>query len=96
MYITHKAKFEIKEEILEKPTTDTGHCIKCNVEISLDPSYPYCNKHKEDIKDNKGKSTVKENYCHECGRYYNTSSKFPLCHNCYDGWDLINNMWSKK
>ena len=63
-------------------TSATGHCIRCGIEIPLNPEKPLCAK---DYKNwNRYKDPdYEENYCHLCGEKYDTSMAKPLCRRCW-------------
>lgn len=60
----------------------SGHCIRCNAPIELDPNRPLCpkcfsawNKYQD--------PTYGEKVCHACGKQWSTSMAKPLCKSCY-------------
>ena len=60
----------------------TGYCIRCGIEISLNPEKPLCAK---DYKSwNRFKDPdYEEKYCHLCGEEHDTSMAKPLCRSCW-------------
>ena len=71
---------EDEEEIEE--TSDKGHCIRCEKEIELDPTRPYCddcyktwNRYKN--------GDYEEKHCHICGKEMSSTRNKPVCYSCY-------------
>lgn len=65
-----------------------GFCIRCEKEIPLDPSRPYC-VDCYSVWSEYENSSYEENVCHYCGQAYDTSMDEPLCDDCFDenDWD---------
>lgn len=64
------------------PKTIRGYCIRCEARIPYNPDKPFCpecysiwSKHEN--------WDWKENICHRCGEYGETSMAKPQCYNCY-------------
>ena len=63
-------------------TPKTGFCIRCKVEISANPTRPYCqrcftswNRYKNE--------EYEEEHCHTCGNEHKATLLKPLCSACY-------------
>jgi restriction system protein len=69
---------------LQVTAKQTGHCIRCSMNIPLDKSKPYCricfNGAKYGVNN---ESVPVENFCHLCGSQAQTSLDRPLCYSCY-------------
>lgn len=75
--ISHKEEEEETDEI-----SDKGYCIRCEKEIELDPTKPYCadcyktwNKYKN--------RDYEEEHCHICGKEMKSTFNKPVCYSCY-------------
>ena len=67
----------------QQVTGEKGHCIRCNIDIKLNPKVPLCKKcykswHRY------SDPTYKEKFCHICGEKFNSSMEKPVCLNCYN------------
>jgi len=65
-----------------KPTSDKGHCIRCNKTIKLNPLVPYC-KDCYNIWKKYGDNKHQENHCHICGKDETVTILKPTCYSCY-------------
>ncbi|MFW9989969.1 MAG: helix-turn-helix domain-containing protein [Candidatus Odinarchaeota archaeon] len=76
-------KFLIDQSEVDKvPTSWKGYCIRCGRKLYYDISRPFCyncfriwNVYKN--------RDFPEKVCHECGEYFKTSMRKPLCDKCY-------------
>ncbi len=69
-----------KEEI----KNGKGHCIRCEAEIKLDPTHPYCADCYKKWKEFEDETYVeKKGYCHICGESNESSMEKPACAKCY-------------
>lgn len=59
-----------------------AHCIRCNAEIEPDDEWPYCLTHKASWLEWRKEGYV-ENYCHACGREWDSIRSKPLCDRCF-------------
>jgi phosphatidylserine/phosphatidylglycerophosphate/cardiolipin synthase-like enzyme len=59
-----------------------GYCIRCSSPIALNPSKPLCSAHYE-VWAAWGNEDYEEEFCHACGRPWETSYAKPLCRSCY-------------
>jgi phosphatidylserine/phosphatidylglycerophosphate/cardiolipin synthase-like enzyme len=59
-----------------------GYCIRCQRRIDFDPSKPLCNECFSSWVQY-ANYDFRENGCHHCGEYGETSMRKPLCYNCY-------------
>lgn len=59
-----------------------GHCIRCNVNIPLNPYMPLCESC-HFVWSSWSDIYYPEKHCHECGTYYATSFSAPLCPSCW-------------
>ena len=60
----------------------SGYCIRCHQAIPLDPEKPYCYDCYDSWAD-WGNPSYTENFCHACGRSYDSSMLYPLCRSCF-------------
>jgi len=78
-----KPKSKKSETYISKSNSnDTGHCIRCNKPIKLNPLVPYC-KECYNIWKKYGDENYPENYCHICGTEKETTMLKPTCYPCY-------------
>lgn len=68
---------KIKEHL-----NDSGYCIRCNTDIRLNPSRPYCDRCYKTWS-SFGNVDYIERFCHSCGRDYQSSLSVPLCNDCF-------------
>jgi hypothetical protein len=61
---------------------ETGHCIRCNASIPLDPNRPYCNECFSSWV-RYGDPYYEDKRCHLCGKSFPASMAKPLCNSCY-------------
>ncbi len=73
---TLKEDAQIVEESVQ------GFCIRCQDNLSIDPTKPYCTRCYASWKRYKNERH-KENYCHFCGSGHKTTLLKPLCLTCY-------------
>ena len=67
---------------IENKSHKTGHCIRCDTEIKLNPKVPLCNKcYKSWSK--YSDNAYKEKFCHICGKKFTSSMEKPVCMDCY-------------
>ena len=59
-----------------------GFCIRCKVDLPVNPIRPYCNSCYASWQKHKNKS-FKEERCHTCGNEHTTTFLKPLCLACY-------------
>ena len=64
------------------PNNESGHCIRCNKTIKLNPLVPYC-KDCYKIWNKYGDEEYIEEHCHICGKEHDTSMIKPTCYSCY-------------
>ncbi|RKH33620.1 hypothetical protein D7Y13_05450 [Corallococcus praedator] len=57
-----------------------GHCIRCQDEIPLRPTRPYCRECHDDWD---GDDSEPEMYCHVCGTDHNATFLKPSCYPCF-------------
>ena len=60
----------------------TGYCIRCAVEMPLNPEKPLCTKDYRSWNHYKDPD-YKERFCHLCRKEHETSVAKPLCRSCY-------------
>ena len=66
-----------------------GFCIRCKNHIYFDISKPLCfNCYK--VWQSFSNPDYRENYCTCCGKQYETSFSYPLCHTCASKFRFIN------
>lgn len=63
-------------------SVESGHCLRCRVEISLDPKRPYCAEHYASWAQYQN-DEYEEKFCHICGESEEATMKRPLCRDCY-------------
>ena len=66
----------------KQASNTTGHCIRCDAEIKLNPMSPYCRKCYNAWKEYENKD-YEEHFCHICGKQNNSTLIKPVCYNCY-------------
>ncbi|MCK5629185.1 MAG: hypothetical protein KAI26_01090 [Nanoarchaeota archaeon] len=71
-----------KDAEIEKTIPKKGHCIRCGIEIKLDPKTPLCKKCYKSW-NRYSDPTYKEKFCHICGEKFKSSMEKPVCLNCY-------------
>lgn len=75
-----------KKNVLKKPKPSTsngsGHCIRCDAEIKLNPMVPYCKKCFSSWKKYENPE-YEENHCHICGKDNISTIDKPTCYPCY-------------
>ncbi|HEX5750492.1 MAG TPA: phospholipase D-like domain-containing protein [Archangium sp.] len=64
------------------PAVVQGFCIRCAVEIELDPEKPYCWDHYQKWAEY-GNADYEDSYCHGCGDDFPATMNKPLCRSCY-------------
>lgn len=62
--------------------TESGVCIRCADEISLNPEKPYCGDCFQSWTQNKNED-YQEDFCHLCGDHKDTTIVKPFCYPCY-------------
>jgi len=65
-----------------KPINGSGHCIRCDTKIKLNPMAPYCKKCFSSWKKYENPD-YKDNYCHICGKDNFSTIEKPSCYSCY-------------
>ncbi|MBA7495574.1 hypothetical protein ES702_06161 [subsurface metagenome] len=75
------------ESNTEKPkpksnNVESGHCIRCDKSIKLNPLVPYC-KDCYNIWKKYEDDEYEENHCHICGKNESASMLKPTCYSCY-------------
>jgi len=61
-----------------------GHCIRCGINIKMDPEHPYClTDYKKWKKFEDITYVEKTGFCHVCGKSNTSSMEKPVCMNCY-------------
>lgn len=74
-------KIEQGEDDLDE-NSDMGHCIRCNTNLDLDPTRPYCaDCYKTWSKYKNG--DYEEKHCHICGKEKKATFNKPVCYDCY-------------
>ena len=68
-----------KTEVYE---IDVGYCIRCQIEIPINRNRPYCLKCFKTWADF-GNPDYIDNYCHKCGKNYDSTINYPLCDECF-------------
>ena len=63
-------------------TPKTGFCIRCKVEISANPTQPYCNGCYR-VWNRYKNEEYEEKHCHTCGNEHTATLLKPLCSTCY-------------
>lgn len=67
---------------LKSGTAPSGHCIRCNAELKLNPMVPYCRDCYGQWK-KKSDDSHEEKICHICGKATKSSLNKPSCYECY-------------
>jgi phosphatidylserine/phosphatidylglycerophosphate/cardiolipin synthase-like enzyme len=61
-----------------------GYCIRCGINIKMDPKHPYCLADYQRWKEFEDKTYVeKKGFCHICGKSHTSAMEKPVCANCY-------------
>jgi len=60
----------------------SGHCIRCDTKIKLNPMVPYCKKCFSSWKKYENPD-YKDDYCHICGKDNFSTIEKPSCYSCY-------------
>ena len=60
----------------------SGFCIRCKTNLSVNPTRPYCNPHYASWNRYKNEE-YEEKYCHTCGKEHTTTKAKPVCLACY-------------
>ena len=63
-------------------STNSGHCIRCDTEVRLNPLVPYCKKCFNSWKKFENPD-YKEKHCHICGKENSSTINKPICYTCY-------------
>jgi phosphatidylserine/phosphatidylglycerophosphate/cardiolipin synthase-like enzyme len=72
-----------KNAKFNKMSSKSGHCMRCGIDIKLDPKIPLCKKCYKSW--NKfADPTYQEKFCHICGEEFKSSMEKPACLNCYN------------
>jgi len=61
---------------------EKGYCIRCEKQIELDPTRPYCDDCYETWSEY-GNEEYEEDHCHICGKEMDSTKKKPTCYGCY-------------
>ncbi len=77
-----KVKNDVKSSKNVYKKSIAGYCIRCGIEIDLNPNAPYCKECYQSYSYWSNPDFV-EKYCHICGQTKETSMNKPLCKNCY-------------
>jgi len=75
-----KGKSDEEESSSEKE--EKGYCIRCEKEIELDPTSPYCSDCYETWSEYENEE-YEEDHCHICGKEMDSTKKKPTCYDCY-------------
>lgn len=67
---------------IEKTMPKKGHCIRCGIDIKLNPQIPLCKKCYKSWNQHSD-PTYEEKFCHICGEKFKSSMEKPVCYNCY-------------
>lgn len=69
-------------KVFKPKSTGSGHCIRCDAKIKLNPMVPYCkscfsswNKYKN--------PAFEEKHCHICGKENSSTINKPTCYPCF-------------
>ena len=72
---------EYSEHLTKNYDVNIGYCIRCYIEIPINRNRPYCLEcFKEWAK--YGNPDYVDNYCHNCGKDYDSTINYPLCDEC--------------
>ncbi len=63
-------------------TESKGKCIRCGIEIKIDPMHPYCSKCFSSWKKYENPE-YEEKYCHICGTDHKSTIDKPVCYSCF-------------
>jgi hypothetical protein len=80
-----KERKRVQQEKIKKikdHLSNSGYCIRCNTDIQLNPTRPYCDRCYKTWS-SFGNVEYIERYCHSCGRDYHSSMAIPLCNDCF-------------
>ncbi|MBT3635212.1 MAG: hypothetical protein HOB17_10245 [Candidatus Marinimicrobia bacterium] len=75
-----KKRFTKKSKTMS--TNGSGHCIRCDTEIKLNPLVPYCKKCFKSWKIYENPD-YNEKHCHICGKDNSSTIEKPTCYPCY-------------
>lgn len=79
---TSKVQIDNETKSTEKFDKQNGYCIRCGVDLKLNPEQPLCfNCYKS--WEEYSNPTYKEKFCHICGKESDTSYGKPICYSCY-------------
>jgi len=70
------------DKAAKSSTNDMGFCIRCHIEIPLNPMTPYCRKCYNSWKKLKNPK-CEEKHCHICGKQNGSTLTKPSCYECY-------------
>ena len=73
---THKTSKKSKDNI------NSGFCIRCGMDIKLNPEKPLCLKCYKSW-EKYSNSEYKEKFCHACGMESTSTVQKPVCYTCY-------------
>jgi phosphatidylserine/phosphatidylglycerophosphate/cardiolipin synthase-like enzyme len=79
---TPKVEKPAKKKFTRKPDGKLGHCIRCGIEIQLNPKVPYCKKCFSSWRKYENPE-YKEKHCHICGKDSASTIVKPTCYPCY-------------
>lgn len=69
-------------ELIPKPVSLKGHCIRCDTEVPYNTDKPFCPSHwREWSRYHNYK--YEEKFCHSCGKGAKTTINLPLCRDCW-------------
>lgn len=71
-----------KQKATSTSSKCSGHCIRCDIEIKLNPMVPYCKKCFSSWKKYENPD-YEENHCHICGKDNISTIDKPTCYPCY-------------
>jgi len=80
--VTQVPKTDKPEKAIKSPARSTGFCIRCGVEIELNPGAPYCSKCYNSWKKFENPE-YEEKHCHICGEQNKSTRLKPTCYECY-------------
>lgn len=79
---TAHAEEPVAKKSARKSAGGTGFCVRCGVEIPLNPMAPYCRKCFSSWKKYENPD-YKEKHCHICGKDHAATIEKPTCYPCY-------------
>jgi hypothetical protein len=80
LIIDNSKRVELKKSVSKK----NGYCIMCCAKTPFDMAKPYCGDcYKEAREDIDYEYAPVEEFCHSCGKAFETSIDKPLCYSCY-------------